>query len=107
MPMNSLLKTQRHHHLKPRVTTVTILMDQILQEIVDQAYGAARLGRNGDCSDCERFFAKVLTKLEVAGDAMRFVNFKGRIAWKATPSLRNYLMDLQRDAEAEFDAEDV
>jgi hypothetical protein len=38
---------------------------------------------------------------------MRYVDSEGRIAWKATPSLRDYLMDLQRDAEAEFDAEDV
>jgi tRNA-binding EMAP/Myf-like protein len=86
---------------------MTILMDEILQEIVDQAYGAARLGRNGDSENREVIFAKVLAELEVAGDAMRFVDSEGRIAWKATPSLRNYLMDLQRDAEAEFEAEDV
>jgi hypothetical protein len=52
-------------------------------------------------------FAKVLAELEVAGDAMRYVDSQGRIAWKATPGLRDYLMDLQRDAEAEFQAEDV
>jgi hypothetical protein len=86
---------------------MTIIMDEILQEIVEQAYGAARLGRIGDSEDREMFFAKVLAELEVAGDAMRYVDSEGRIAWRATPSLRNYLMDLQRDAEAEFDAEDV
>jgi hypothetical protein len=86
---------------------MTILMDEILQEIVDQAYGAARLGRNGDSEDRELIFAKVLSELEVAGDAMRYVDRKGRIAWKATPCLRAYLLDLQRDAEAEFEAEDV
>jgi len=82
-------------------------MDTILQEIVDQAYEVARFGRNGDSEDRELIFAKVLAELEVAGDAMRYVNSEGRIAWKATPSLRDYLMDLQRDAEAEFEAEDV
>jgi hypothetical protein len=86
---------------------MTILMDEILQEIVDRAYGAARLGRNGDSEDRELIFAKVLSELEVAGDAMRYVDAGGRIAWKATPSLRGYLLDLQRDAEAEFEAEDV
>ena len=30
---------------------MTILMDEILQDIVDQAYGAACLGRNGDLPD--------------------------------------------------------
>jgi hypothetical protein len=84
-----------------------ILMDEILQEIVDQAYEAARLGRNGDSEDRELIFAKVLAELELAGDAMRYVDSEGRIAWKATPSLRGYLLDLQLDAEAEFEAEDV
>ena len=82
-------------------------MDEILQEIVDQAYGAARLRRTGDFPDPDLVSAEVLAELEVAGDAMRYVNSEGRIAWKATPSLRDYLLDLQRDAEAEFDAEDV
>jgi len=86
---------------------MTILMDEILQEIVDQAYGAACLGRTGDLPDPDLVSADVLAELEVAGDAMRYVNSEGRIAWKATPCLRDYLMDLQLDAEAEFDAEDV
>ena len=33
---------------------------------------------------------------------MRFVDRSGRIAWKATPKLRDYLMDLQLDAEADL-----
>jgi hypothetical protein len=80
-------------------------MDEILQEIVGQAYGAARLGRTGDLPDPDLVSAEVLSELEVDGDAMRYVDREGRIAWTATPSLRDYLMDLQRDAEAEFDAE--
>jgi len=82
-------------------------MDNILQDIVDQAYGAACLGRNGDLPDPDLVSAEVLTELEVAGDAMRYVDSEGRIAWKATPWLRDYLMDLQRDVEAEFEQEDV
>jgi hypothetical protein len=86
---------------------MTILMDEILQEIVDQASGSACLGRNGDLPDPDLVSAEVLTELEVGGDAMRYVDSEGRIAWKATPCLRDYLKDLQRDAEAEFEAEDV
>jgi hypothetical protein len=86
---------------------MTIPMDEILQEIVDQAYEIARLGRNGDLPDPDLVSAEVLSELELAGDAMRYLDSEGRIAWKATPSLRDYLMDLQRDAEAEFEAEDV
>ena len=49
--------------------------------------------------------AETLIELEAAGDAMRFVDAHGRIAWKATPSLRQYLKDLELDAED--DLEDV
>jgi hypothetical protein len=86
---------------------MTIPMDKILQEIVDQAYEVARLGRNGDSEERELIFAKVLAELEVAGDAMRYVNSENCVAWAATPWLRDLLMDLQREAEAEFEAEDV
>ena len=41
--------------------------------------------------------------LEANGNAMRFVNGNGRIAWKATPRLRDYLMDLQLDAEDDLE----
>ena len=86
---------------------MTIQMDEILQEIVDQAYGAACLGRNGDLPDPDLVSADVLAELELAGDAMRYVDSEGRIAWRATRGLADYLMDLQRDVEAEFEAEDV
>jgi hypothetical protein len=44
-------------------------------------------------------------RAQAAGDAMRFVDTNGRIAWKATPSLCQYLKDLELDAED--DLEDV
>jgi len=47
--------------------------------------------------------AEVLGDLEAAGDAMRFVDAKGRIAWKATPRLRDYLQDLELEAEEDLE----
>ena len=82
-----------------------ILMDKILTEYADQAFETIRLGRNGVHTTCDRVFARVLAKLEADGDAMRFVDTNGRIAWKATPSLCQYLKDLELDAED--DLEDV
>ncbi len=78
-----------------------ILMDQILTEYADQAFETARLRRNGVQTARDRAFAKMLAELEAAGDAMRYVNSHGEIAWKATPQLRNYLMDLLLDAEGD------
>jgi len=79
-----------------------IRMDKILTEYADHAYEAARLGRNGVHPARDWVSTEMLVKLEAAGDAMRYVNPRGQIAWKATPQLRDYLMDLQLDAEADL-----
>ena len=79
-----------------------ILIDEILLQYADQAYGTERLGRNGVHPSRERVSAEMLIELEAAGDAMRYVNSRGQIAWKATPQLLDYLRDLQLDAEADL-----
>jgi hypothetical protein len=74
-------------------------LDKILTEYVDQAYDATRLGRNGVHTTYDLVSAEMLAQLEATGDAMRFVDANGRIAWKATPNLCQYLVDLERDAQ--------
>ena len=79
-------------------------MDRILSEYADQAFeNAARLGRKAGHAARELVSAKMLAELEGIGDAMRYLNSDGQIAWKATPRLRNYLMDLQLDAETDLE----
>ena len=80
-----------------------LLMDKILTEYADQAYETTRLGRNGVQTARELISAAMLAELEAIGDAMRYLNSDGQIAWKATPQLRDYLMDLQLDAEADLE----
>jgi hypothetical protein len=80
-----------------------LLMDQILTEYADQAFETARLGRKGVHTARELVSAEMLTELEAIGDAMRYPNSDGQIAWKATPQLRDYLMDLQLDAETDVE----
>ena len=82
-------------------------MDKILREIVEQAYEETRLGRIGGFRDRDVVFAEALADLESQGDAMRYLNSKGQIAWKATPDLRDYLNDLRLDAEADLEDEEV
>jgi hypothetical protein len=86
---------------------MNIRMDKILREIVEQAYEEARLRRIGGFPDRDVVFGEVLADLESDGDAMRYVDSKGRIAWKATPDLRDYLTDLRLDAEADLADEEV
>ena len=44
----------------------------------------------------------MVAKLEGTGEAMRFVDAKGRVAWKASPQLRSHLKDLKLDAQADL-----
>jgi hypothetical protein len=76
-----------------------------LQAYLDEAIYQARLRRNCSIHDPNAVLASILAKAEAAGDAMRYLDKKGRIAWKATPQLRDHLSDIQADAEADAEAE--
>jgi hypothetical protein len=82
-------------------------MDKIIRELVEEAWEWGHLGRDRDSADKSRVFSETLADLESSGDAMRYLDSKGRIAWKATPDLRDYLNDLKLDAEADLADEEV
>lgn len=82
-----------------------IRMDKILRKIADQVCYVTRLKRNGVQPTRDVPLAELLGDLEASGDAMRFVDAKGRIAWKATPRLRDYLQDLELEAEEDLEDE--
>ena len=84
-----------------------IQMDKIVRELVEEAWEWARLGRSRHSVDRNRVFSETLAELESQGDAMRYLDSKGQIAWKATPDLRDYLNDLKLDAEADLEDEEV
>jgi hypothetical protein len=43
--------------------------------------------------------SEVLREYEVHGDAMRYLNAKGQIAWKASPAMLQKLADAEREVE--------
>jgi hypothetical protein len=43
--------------------------------------------------------AQILRSFEEAGDAMRYLNAEGRVAWKASPRMLARLADAEREAE--------
>jgi hypothetical protein len=47
--------------------------------------------------------ATVLREFEEAGDAMRYLNRDGHIAWKATARMVSRLADAERDAKDELE----
>ena len=82
-------------------------MDRIIRELVEETWEWARLGRVGDFPDRDVVFAEALAELENEGDVMRRLNSAGRVVWRATPRLRDYLNDLKLDAEADLADEEV
>jgi hypothetical protein len=61
----------------------------------------ARPRRNDAVGANNVVLASILAETESAGDAMRYLDIKGNVAWRATPQLRAYLKDLQAELEAD------
>ena len=89
------------------IITMKFRMDKIIRELVEEAWEWGHLGRDREFVDRDEVFMEALIALESEGDAMRFVDSKGRIAWKATPDLRDYLNDLKSDAEGDLEDEET
>jgi hypothetical protein len=49
-----------------------------------------------------QLFAQILRDFEQRGDAMRYVNSKGKIAWRPSPAMLMGLADAERDAQEEL-----
>jgi hypothetical protein len=98
----SAMKNTTRSACTHRMANIEILMDEILTDYAEEVCEAARLGRNDGHTARDPVLAEVLAKLEAHGNAMRFLNAMGRIAWKATPNLRQYLKDLELDAQEDL-----
>jgi predicted negative regulator of RcsB-dependent stress response len=59
-----------------------------------------RAKNNNLKSNKKLLLASILLEFEAAGEAMRYLDAKGNITWKATPKM------LENIADAELDAED-
>jgi hypothetical protein len=47
--------------------------------------------------------SRIRRKFEEAGDAMRYLNTKGEIAWKATPGMLSRLGNAEQEAKDDMD----
>lgn len=74
-----------------------IRIHKSLRAYLDDAFYPTRLRRSGKARDQNAVLAALLADAEAAGDAMRYLDSKGRIAWRATLQLRDHLADLQTD----------
>jgi hypothetical protein len=74
--------------MKIRMTkTLTFWMDVEYEHIKNENTGSTKA----------ELIAKILRDFEEAGDAMRYLNSDGKIAWKATPAMLTRLADAERE----------
>ena len=72
-------------------------MDKTLQFWVDDA--CDHIKREHRKLTRRQLIAQVLREYERRGDALRCLNKKGKIAWKASPRFLDMLADAERDAQ--------
>jgi hypothetical protein len=73
-----------------------IHMTKVLRFWVDVEYD--RIKNHASGRPRTELIAQVLRKFEEAGDAMRYLNTRGEIAWKATPGMLSRLADAEQEA---------
>jgi hypothetical protein len=76
-------------------------MTQVLRFWVDVEY--QRIKKHVPVRPRTELVAQILGKFEEAGEAMRYVNTKGEIAWKATPGMVSRLADAEQEAIDDMD----
>ncbi len=72
-------------------------MDKTLSFWVDCSYEDKKY-ENANRTKAE-LMAEILREYERSGDAMRYLNAKGQIAWKASPLMLQKLADAEREVE--------
>jgi hypothetical protein len=71
-------------------------MSKVLRFWVDVEY--QRIKKHVPGLTRTELISRILREFEEAGDAMRYVNTKGEIAWKATPRMLSRLADAEQEA---------
>jgi hypothetical protein len=75
-------------------------MDKTLRFWVDVAYEERKWEARNRTK--RQLLAEILHNFEQRGDAMRYVNATGKIAWKPSPMMVMELADAERDAQQDL-----
>jgi hypothetical protein len=71
-------------------------MTKVLRFWVDVEY--ERIRNHASKGTRTELIPQILREFEEAGDAMRYLNTKGEIAWRATPGMLTRLADAEQEA---------
>ena len=76
-------------------------MDKTLRFWVDVAYESIKSDHINLTK--RQLIAQILHQYQDRGDAMRYLDVEGKIAWKASPRFLTKLADAKRDAQDELE----
>jgi hypothetical protein len=94
--MNERLRSLSAFSTARSETIVKMQMDEILRFWAEVA--CENLQSSGANLTKRQLLAQILQQYERRGDAMRYLNGNGKIAWKASPRFLMMLADAERDA---------
>jgi hypothetical protein len=89
------------HALNAGNSTMQIRMDKTLRFWVDVAYENVKSYHPKVTK--RRLIAQILHQYQDRGDAMRYLDVEGKIAWKASPRFLTKLADAEREAQDELE----
>ena len=78
-----------------------LCMDKTLRFWVDVAYEHIKSDHIELTK--QQLLAQILRRYQERGDAMRYLDVEGKIAWKASPRFSTKLADAERDAQDELE----
>ena len=84
-----------------RRPSLKLQMDEILRFWVEVA--CENLQSSGANLTKRQLLAQILQQYERRGDAMRYLNANGEIAWKPSPAMLMDLADAERDAQEDLE----
>ena len=76
-------------------------MERALRFWVDVAY--EHIKSDDQKLTKRQLIAQILHQYQERGDAMRYLDVEGKIAWKASPRFLTMLADAERDAQDELE----
>jgi hypothetical protein len=79
-------------------------MDEPLRFWVDCSYEDRKYEINRTRAE---LIVEILREYERCGDAMRYLNAKGQVAWKASPWMLSRLADAEREVEDDMEEDDT
>jgi hypothetical protein len=82
-------------------STMKFRMDKTLRFWVDVAYDEIKSDHNNVPK--QQLLAQILRRYEERGDAMRYLDVEGKIAWKASPRFLTMLADAEREAQDDLE----